>query len=609
VTATECLRRLLSYAKPYRFRLVLGVAAGFLAGASNALMLGSIKVVVDTIFPLEKAGAETGIPTWLPEFANGAARWLIEQQALVRENPKVWATIVIIALVPLSMFIRGLFTYLNAYLSRWVAVRTLMDIRTGLFAHLLSLPASFFNRMSTGELMAKLEQTGQMGAIVSRAAVTLIREPITILTVTAFLLSVMEPKLILIALCTLPFAMGPFIIYARKLRQASKGAINQMVQLGRIQHESMTGYRVLKAYNLETRVTREFRDTAKSAIGFLMKNCRASELPGPIMEFMAGLGISIFLIYMAFLSPQTTAGDLTVFAGGIFSMYKPIKDLFRLRSELYQMSAAGEVVFGLLDTQSDIAEPVAPKPLDAAGAPIHFDQVEFAYGERGAIHGVNLTVPPGKVVALVGASGSGKTTLTNLLLRFYDPQSGHIRIGETDIRDVLSTELRSQIAVVTQEVILFNDTIRNNILMGREGASDDEMIAAAKHAHAHEFILEKPEGYDTVIGERGAQLSGGQRQRVAIARAILRNAPILILDEATSALDTESERIVQAALDELMKGRTTICIAHRLSTIQKADRIVVLSEGRIVEHGTHSELLAKGGTYKHLYDLQFRDEG
>jgi subfamily B ATP-binding cassette protein MsbA len=355
-------------------------------------------------------------------------------------------------------------------------------------------------------------------------------------------------------------------------------------------------------------MVRDYREAAKRSANFWMRGCRASELPGPIMEFMAGLGISIFLLYMAFLSPQTTAGDLTVFAGGIFSMYKPIKDLFRLRSQLYQMTASGDVVFGLMDTQSEILEPTSPKRLHAEHAPIHFDHISFSYGEKGALHDLSLAVPPGKMIALVGASGSGKTTLTNLLLRFYDPQSGSIRIGDTDIREVHTTELRNQIAVVTQEVLLFNESIRDNILMGRPGASEEEMIAAAKHAHAHDFIMEKPAGYDTLIGERGAQLSGGQRQRIAIARAILRNAPILVLDEATSALDTESERIVQAALDELMQGRTTICVAHRLSTVQQADQIVVLSEGRIVEQGTHGELLAKGGAYKHLYDLQFRDE-
>jgi len=244
--------------------------------------------------------------------------------------------------------------------------------------------------------------------------------------------------------------------------------------------------------------------------------------------------------------------------------------------------------------------------LQATGSPIHFDDIHFSYGDKLVLQGIQLTVESGTMVALVGASGSGKTTLTNLLLRFYDPQKGAVRIGDTDIRDVTTRDLRARIAVVTQETILFNDTIRNNIALGRPGANNGEIEEAGKHAFAHEFILEKPNGYETVIGEKGVMLSGGQRQRIAIARAILKNAPILVLDEATSALDTESERAVQAALEELMIGRTTICIAHRLSTVQRADLIVVLDQGRIVEAGKHTELLKRGGVYQKLYELQFQ---
>ncbi len=243
--------------------------------------------------------------------------------------------------------------------------------------------------------------------------------------------------------------------------------------------------------------------------------------------------------------------------------------------------------------------------MQAAGADIQFDHVHFAYGEKGALHDINLHIKSGQLVALVGASGSGKTTLSNLLLRFYDPQRGAVRIGGVDIREFNTRDLRSQMAVVTQETVLFDETIRRNIELGRPGATEAEIIAAAQHAHAHQFIVEKPHGYDTVIGEKGVSLSGGQRQRLAIARAVLRNAPILILDEATNALDTESERAVQSALDELMKGRTTICIAHRLSTILHADMIVVLDQGRIVETGRHDELVKRAGIYQKLYELQF----
>jgi subfamily B ATP-binding cassette protein MsbA len=287
-------------------------------------------------------------------------------------------------------------------------------------------------------------------------------------------------------------------------------------------------------------------------------------------------------------------------------MYRPIKNIVRLQSQLQQARAASQRVFDLLEMQNSVHESARPKMLNAAGADIQFDHVHFSYGEKVALDDIQLQIKPGQIVALVGASGSGKTTLANVLLRFYDPQRGTIRIGGVDIRDVTTRDLRNQIAVVTQETILFNDTIRKNIELGRPGASNDEIVAAARHAYAGDFIMEKPNGFDTYIGEKGVTLSGGQRQRLAIARAVLKNAPILVLDEATSALDTESERAVQAALDELMKGRTTICIAHRLSTILHADVIVVLDQGRIVETGSHAELARRGGIYQKLYELQFQ---
>jgi subfamily B ATP-binding cassette protein MsbA len=273
---------------------------------------------------------------------------------------------------------------------------------------------------------------------------------------------------------------------------------------------------------------------------------------------------------------------------------------------LLAAQAASSRVSELLDTRSTIVEPASPVPLVAAGADIHFDHVHFSYAEKPVLCDIHLTVKAGQLVALVGSSGSGKTTLVNLLPRFYDPQSGSIRIGSTDIRDVETKDLRRQMALVIQENILFHDTIRRNIAVGRPGATTGEIEAAARHASAHEFILQKPEGYEAVVGEKGVTLSGGQRQRIAIARALVKDAPILILDEATSALDTESERAVQAALEGLMRGRTTICIAHRLSTIQNADVIVVMDEGRIVEQGSHAELLSRGGVYQKLYALQFQ---
>jgi subfamily B ATP-binding cassette protein MsbA len=326
------------------------------------------------------------------------------------------------------------------------------------------------------------------------------------------------------------------------------------------------------------------------------------------MEFLGVAGVALVFIYLLHLprNERPSEVDFSTFVLGIVMMYPPIKAFTRLHNQLHQASAASQRVFELLETKSTIVDPPHPVPLEAKRADIYFENIDFDYGEKPVLRGVNMTVKAGQVVALVGSSGSGKTTVTNLILRFYDPQRGSVRIGDTDIRQVSIKDLRRQIALVTQETILFHDTIRRNIALGRPGATDAEIEAAARHANAHEFIMQKPRGYDSIVGEKGMALSGGQRQRVAIARAILKNAPILVLDEATSALDTESERAVQAGLEKLMQGRTTLCIAHRLSTIQNADLIVVLSEGRIVETGTHAQLIERGGVYRKLYELQFK---
>ena len=358
---------------------------------------------------------------------------------------------------------------------------------------------------------------------------------------------------------------------------------------------------------LEPVAAEQFHNAARRFVSHYMRIIRAGSIPGPLIEFFGSCGVALLLAYLIY--GRQGHPNPTVFLqliGSVFYMYRPLKNLTQLQNQVVQARAASERAFALLDTQTTVVEPAQPRMLHAAGADIQFDHVHFSYGEKIALHDINMEIKSGQLVALVGASGSGKTTLANLLLRFYDPTRGLIKIGDVDIRDVSTRELRNQIAVVTQEIILFDDTIRRNIELGRPGATNDEIVVAAKHAHAYDFIMEKPQGFDTVIGEKGVMLSGGQRQRIAIARAVLRNAPILVLDEATSALDTESERAVQAALDELMKNRTTICIAHRLSTILHADLIIVLDQGRIVETGRHEELVKRGGVYQKLYELQFQ---
>jgi subfamily B ATP-binding cassette protein MsbA len=573
-------------------------------------------LVLRDAFPEElKASHQQGIPSLLVRLVpGGKARWASLQEGLVarlrswlqthRRERSPELTVLVILTIPLAMLLRGLFSYLNVYLMNWVSVRAVADLRARLFTHLMSLSASYFSKVSTGELMSRFSDVHGLHNTISQAMVVIIKEPVTLAGLAVFLLW-QQPKLTSVALVIFPIALIPFVVYARKVRKSSVAIYQKYADMGRMMHESFTGFRIVKAYNLEKKVIDEFAATSGAAVSHFMRVLRSMEIPGPLMEFIGAVGVACFFIYIALFS-RTTPGGLIVFVGSLFMMYQPIKALIRLHNQLQQAEAATHYAFQILATKSTIVEPASPKRLVAHQADIHFDHISFSYGDKPAVRDLDLTVKAGQMVALVGSSGSGKTTLTNLLLRFYDPQEGAVRVGSVDIREVSLADLRRQIAVVTQESILFNDSIANNIAVGRPEATLKEIVAAAKHAHAHGFIMDKTAGYETLIGEKGVTLSGGQKQRLAIARAILKNAPILILDEATSSLDTESERAIQAALDDLMQQRTTICIAHRLSTIQHADVIVVLHEGRIVETGQHEQLLRQGGIYRRLYELQFQ---
>jgi subfamily B ATP-binding cassette protein MsbA len=600
------LRKALLLARPYWFRLGLGIVCGFIAGLTNPLLMASIKLVVEVVFP-KPGGA--GLAEQLqkaPAFVRGMIEPLAQLLPRSDGPASVSLTLLVISTIPLAMLLRGLFNYLNLYMMNWVSIRAITDLRVRLFDHLLTLSSSFFTRTSTGELMSRFNDVYMLQSTISQSLVVIIKEPITIISLAAVLL-MQQPKLTLITLVIFPLTLVPFLVYRQKVRKSSAAIHQQQASLSKLLHETFTAYRIVKAYNLEDKMSEDYRKSSRAAISHFMRVLRSTEVPGPLIEFFGAVGVACFFVYIAFFAPMETPADLLHFVGSIFLMYQPIKSIIRLNNQLEQAQAATQPVFNILATAPSVQEPARPKRLRAAGADIKFENVDFSYGEKKVVlRGINLTVKAGTMVALVGSSGAGKTTLTNLLLRFYDPQGGVIRIGHTDIRDVSTRELRSQIAVVTQETILFNDTIRNNIALGRPGATGAEIEEAGRHAHADEFIVEKKNGYNTVIGERGVHLSGGQRQRLAIARAILKNAPILILDEATNALDTESERAVQAALEELMKDRTTICIAHRLSTIQRADLIVVLSHGQIIEMDRHEDLLKRRGHYKRLYELQFQ---
>jgi subfamily B ATP-binding cassette protein MsbA len=601
----EFWRKLWKINRPYKSRLLAGIFFGALSGIADVMVLVTVAFVVGVIFSgakidlIDKAIAQ--LKTYSPWLAS---TFLKAQNALSNQiNGSKVGLVMLVGLIPLAMLARGVCNYLNNYLIAWSANRAICDLRARVFEHLMNLPLSFLSRHSTGELMSRIGDVGILQNTMASALVTMVKEPINVIGMLCLAFAA-DTRLTLITLIVLPVCGIPIAIYNRKVRKAGAAMQTEQASLSRMMHESFTGNRIIKGYNLEQVSMDRFRANQRKFISQLMRVVRSTETPGPLIEFLSAIGIAILLLYMAGSSHASPA-KFGVFIGTILLIYRPAKAVIRMQSQIHAAKAATGRVFELLATQSTLIDPPNPVPLRASGAEIQFDNVCFNYGDKPVLHDINLRVEPGRMAAVVGSSGSGKTTLTNLLLRFYDPTRGVIRIGGTDLRSVALHDLRSQVAVVTQEVILFDETIRQNIAYGRENATFEEIQEAARNAFAHDFILAKPHGYESVVGEKGTNLSGGERQRVAIARAILKNAPILVLDEATSSLDNESERMVQAALDELMKGRTTICIAHRLSTIQNADLILVLDHGRIVEKGRHEELLARGGIYQKLHALGF----
>jgi subfamily B ATP-binding cassette protein MsbA len=602
---TDFLRKIWELARPYRARLFLGVLAGVISGLIGPLLIATAMFVYAAVFPSANATDARPPLKHLPEFLQN---WFYNARdglasGLHTHPGAVW---MLIALIPIISLLRGLSNYLNVYFLQWVGTHAVADLRTKLFRHLLNLSAGFYTENATGKLVSRvISDTQALQTILSNVVSIIVRDPISLIGVLVFLF-IQQPRLTLLSIIVLPACVVPIAIYSRKIRRSSREAQAQVAELVQTMTEGFTGHRVIKAYNLETIVAEKFHENARRAVNLVMRITRAAEMPSLLIEFFGACGLALMLGYVIrSAGERPKPEDFLQLLISIIYIYQPLKNLTRLQNQVVQARAATERVFELLATKNSVPEPAAPKMLHASRADIEFQNLDFNYGEKPVLRNINLTVKAGQLVALVGASGSGKTTLANLLLRFYDPARGTVKIGGVDLREVATRDLRNQIAVVAQENILFNDTIRRNIGVGRLGATDAEIIAAAKHAHAYEFITEKREGFDTVIGEKGVVLSGGQRQRLAIARAVLKNAPILVLDEATSALDTESERAVQAALDELMKDRTTICIAHRLSTVLHADLIVVLDQGKIVETGRHEELIQRGGVYQKLYELQF----
>ncbi len=589
-TSVDIYKRLLPFARPYWMRLVVGVCCGILQGAATTGMIVALYWGLGFI-----SGDEISL-SGMPSFGDME----VEGTAGDLESKRLFF---IVALLPLITILQGVLLFAGKYLVEWVGNRVVADLRSKLFGHIHLLPMQFFSKNRVGELISRItNDTSLMTQLVSNVLGDIIRQP-AILVGAILAMLYLDWRLSVIALVVFPVCILPVALLGRRVRKASKKGQEGLGDMLSVVQESIAGALVVKAFQMEAEESRRFNVFNTKVFKMLMRQSRARSMNEPFMVFLSSIGLSGVVVY-AFMNDISLA-LLVAFIAAIAQMYKPAKKLSQIHMRIQRAAPGVERIFEVLDIANTIDD--APDAVEFTGAVqnVEFKKVSFAYEDKQVLKNINLRSEAGLCIAFVGSSGAGKTTLVNLIPRFFDVTEGCIEMNGRDIRDYTVQSLRSQMGIVTQDTVLFNRSVADNISYGSREATREQIEDAARRANAHPFIQELENGYDTVIGERGSLLSGGMAQRVAIARALLKNPPILILDEATSALDTESERLVQGALDELMKDRTVFVIAHRLSTIAHADVIVVLDQGRIVEQGTHDELLAKGGKYKYLYDIQF----
>jgi subfamily B ATP-binding cassette protein MsbA len=582
-------RRLFSYVKPYRWRFVVGLIFGLLFGVVNATLPMVVAQVSTVIF----GGAMLN------------PRSLFRHREMLTTGPQINSIALMCLLIPAVMMARSLLSYGNAYYMNWVSNRVVMDIRNELFAKMVRHSMDFFNRIRAGFLMSRIaNDTRSMQMALSTVSSDVFKQPITIVgAITALVL--IDWKFTLVTLILFPACLIPIRIFGQRARRAVQHEQAGMGQMTVTMQETFSGIRVIKSFVREEHQEKTFKRSTQQQFANAMRMVKSMEAIGPLVETIASIGVGLALFYV--YATKLPAGQFLGLICGIFLLYDPIKTLSKLHIVMQRSIGATTKIFGLLDSAPTVSDVAGAIDLTTSDGRIDFEHVTFRYatGITDAVQDLNLRIEPGKTYALVGPSGAGKSTILSLILRLYDPTSGAVRIDGQDLRNLSQKSLRQQIGLVTQETFLFHDTIFKNIQFGRLAATPEEVYAAAETAFAHDFVTAQPQGYNTVIGDKGCLLSGGQQQRLAIARALLKDAPILLLDEATSSLDTESEKQIQRALERLVAGRTVIAIAHRLSTILSADQIVVMDHGRIKEVGTHAELLEKSGHYRRLYDLQF----